>query len=67
MKQKLLRVAGQTGQIIMTWLNVNPFRIILILSLFHIGLAAMQARGSGRADSLTKYSLVSQLLAGLRT
>ena len=47
------RTAGRYYHSLVEWLSSQNFRIILVLSLLHIGLAYIHAQHSGRADYLT--------------
>ena len=41
------------GRSAVEWLNSNNLRIVVILSVLHIGLAYIHTWHSGRADSLS--------------
>jgi hypothetical protein len=38
------------GRSFTEWLNINGFKIVVVLSLLHIGLAYIHTQHSGRAD-----------------
>jgi hypothetical protein len=38
------------GRFLVEWLNNNSFKIVLVLSLLHIGLSYIHTQHSGRAD-----------------
>ena len=52
MGEKLNQTVVRYGCSLTEWLNNHGFKIILILSLVHIGLAYIHTRHSGRADYL---------------
>lgn len=50
MGKKLNLMVVRNGRPLVGWLNDHTFKIVLILSLLHIGLAYLHTRHSGRAD-----------------
>jgi hypothetical protein len=42
------------GRSVKEWLNHCSFKIVLVLSVFHVGLAYIHTQPSGRADCLLK-------------
>lgn len=53
MGEKLKSTVARNGRSLVEWLNDHSFRIVMILSLLHIGLAYIHTRHSGRADYQT--------------
>jgi hypothetical protein len=52
MDEKLDRAVVRYGCSFAEWLNNQSFKIVLVLSLMHIGLAYIHTRYPGRADRL---------------
>lgn len=55
MDHKLKPLIIRYGRSFADWLNHNAFRIVVILSLMHIGLGYIHTRRSGRADSFPHH------------
>jgi hypothetical protein len=50
MGEKLISTVVRNGHSLVEWLNEHCFKMVLILSLCHVGLAYIHTRHSGRAD-----------------
>lgn len=52
MNTKMYETVRNVTNNVTNWLNKHSFKLVLIMSLFHIGLAYIHTRDSGRADPL---------------
>jgi hypothetical protein len=52
MNTKMYETVRSVTNNVTNWLNKHSFKLVLIMSLFHVGLAYIHTRDSGRADPL---------------
>ena len=52
MNTKMYETVRNVTNTVTNWLNKHSFKLVLIMSLFHVGLAYIHTRDSGRADPL---------------